>query len=62
MTELAVDFGSELPASWTVAAIKEVVEISPKLDVSKLNDDHLVHFVPMAAVAEDFGGLDSSLL
>ena len=37
MTELAVDFGSELPASWTVAAIKEVVEISPKLDVSKLN-------------------------
>ena len=62
MTELAVDFGSEPPASWAVAAIQEVAEMSPKLEVSDLENDRPVHFVPMSAVAEDFGGLDASQL
>lgn len=62
MSELAVDFCSDLPASWTVAAIQEVTEMNPKLDVSNFEEDRPVHFVPMAAVTEDFGGLDVSQL
>lgn len=62
MTQLAVDYGAALPCSWATAAIQEVAEISPKVDVSNEDDDRSVHFVPMAAVAEDFGGLDASQL
>lgn len=36
--------------------------MSPKLDVSGLEDNCRVHFVPMAAVSENFGGLDASQL
>lgn len=62
MSKLAVDFGSKIPASWAVAAIQDVAEMSPKLEASGLDDDRPVHFVPMSAVAEDFGGLDASQL
>ncbi|MDE2155073.1 MAG: restriction endonuclease subunit S [Xanthomonadaceae bacterium] len=59
MSELAVGDSTELPASWNVAAIDEVASINPKLAEAIDDSDH-VHFVPMAAVAEDFGGIDVS--
>ena len=62
MTEVVVASGLKLPASWTVAPVCEVAEISPKVDVAGLDEGTLVHFVPMASVAEEFGGLDASQL
>lgn len=62
MTQLTVDFGVEIPASWMVVALADVAGVSPKVDVSGLDEEDLVHFVPMAAVLEDFGGLDASKL
>ncbi|MDE1894794.1 MAG: restriction endonuclease subunit S, partial [Xanthomonadaceae bacterium] len=59
MSELAVGDVKKIPASWEVAAIDEVASINPKL-VESIDDSDQVHFVPMAAVAEDFGGIDVS--
>jgi len=52
---------SELPSGWALSELQEVTEISPKFS-AELPEDTLVHFVPMAAVAEDFGGIDVSQL
>lgn len=62
MSELAVFGGSNLPSSWTVASLYDVATLSPKSDTTDLDTGDLVHFVPMAAVAEDFGGIDISKL
>lgn len=59
MSELAVGDIEKIPASWEVASIDEVASINPKL-VESIDDSDQVHFVPMAAVAEDFGGIDVS--
>ncbi len=48
-----------LPTSWAVACLDEVTDISPAAKVEDAPDSQLVHFVPMAAVAENFGGVDT---
>lgn len=53
---------SDLPGSWTSASLDEAADISPSVSVDQLADDQLVHFVPMAAAAEDFAGIDVTLL
>jgi type I restriction enzyme, S subunit len=52
----------KLPASWAWSELKDITEIGPKFDAHDLHDTELVHFVPMAAVAENFGGIDVSQL
>lgn len=49
-----------LPASWTIASLNDVTELNPRPNLSALPDGMEVHFVPMAAAAEDFRGLDIS--
>lgn len=53
-------FGSEtkLPDSWALATLHELTEISPGVDTEGLADADQVHFVPMAAVSEDFRGIN----
>ena len=60
MIELAVGVRSELPDSWVTAAIGEIATLSPKFIATDIDVADPVHFVPMAAVAEDFGGIDVS--
>jgi type I restriction enzyme S subunit len=60
LSELAVGSGNELPDSWTTAAFEDVAALSPKMSVTDVDATDLVHFVPMAAVAENFGGIDVS--
>lgn len=62
MIELVVGASSELPASWMVAAIEDIAVLSPKFGAEGMNAGDLVHFVPMTAVAENFGGIDISRL
>lgn len=62
MSEPAVKSNAELPDTWTVAAIGEVAVLSPKSDLKDVSPDELVHFIPMAAVTENFGGMDISQL
>ena len=49
---------NELPASWCIADLDEIAEIAPSLIFEDLADDQPVHFVPMASVAENFGGIN----
>lgn len=51
-----------LPTSWVQTELQCIAEIAPKFDASDVGDHDLVHFVPMAAVAEEFGGADVSQL
>lgn len=53
---------SELPVSWASAGLGEITTISPKFNADDVKDEHLVHFVPMAATDEEFGGVDVSQL
>ena len=52
----------ELPNSWVSVSLDNVSDISPSVLVEELTNDQLVHFVPMAAVAEDFAGVDATQL
>lgn len=49
------------PASWTLAPIEAVADLNPR-SFSALPgaESRTVHFVPMAAVSEEFGGIDVS--
>ena len=42
--------------------LDEVTQIAPNVELDGIDDDALVHFVPMAAVSENFSGIDVSLL
>jgi len=53
---------SGLPATWAHSELKEIADIGPKADVKDISESSLVHFVPMASVAENFGGIDLSQL
>ena len=53
---------SDLPVSWASAELGEITTISPKFNAGDVKDEHLVHFVPMAATDEEFGGVDVSQL
>lgn len=51
-----------LPSSWALPELQHVAEFAPKFNSDGLPDHEPVHFVPMAAVAENFGGIDVSQL
>jgi len=53
---------SELPEGWTVVSLNDVSEFAPNAPVADIEDLQPVHFVPMAAVAENFAGVDASQL
>ena len=62
MIEPAVKTNFELPSTWTVTRIGDVAVLSPKSDFESVRLDETVHFIPMAAVSENFGGIDTSHL
>lgn len=48
-----------MKCNWEQKSLSDVANVNPqKLRVSELAPDAAVHFVPMAAVAEEFGGID----
>ncbi|MFZ1325380.1 MAG: restriction endonuclease subunit S [Candidatus Contendobacter sp.] len=51
-----------LPISWILSELREITEIGPKFEGKDVNGDQLVHFVPMAAVAEEFASVNVSQL
>jgi type I restriction enzyme, S subunit len=50
----------KLPEGWIQTALRNVAEINPGVDTSKLSDSTLVSFVPMAAVEAGTGRIDLS--
>lgn len=62
MIEPAVKINATLPSTWIVAAIDDVTTISPKSCADGVDHENPVHFIPMAAVSENFGGIDISQL
>lgn len=62
MSELAVAGSINLPSTWAIASLGDIATLSPKSDTSNLEAKDLVHFVPMAEVAENFGGINISKL
>jgi type I restriction enzyme S subunit len=46
-----------MPPGWTCASLSEICELNPALDRSFIDNAAEVHFVPMAAVDEEFGGV-----
>ena len=62
MSATKLDPDPTLPAGWAFSRLDEIAVFNPKNDVSTLRDDDSVHFVPMAAVEEDFGGMNVSTL
>jgi len=53
---------SELPKGWVAVSLDQISEFSPIASVADVGGDVLVHFVPMAAVAENFAGIDATQL
>ena len=51
---------SELPPSWAVVPLGALAEINPRVVALPQSDASPVHFVPMRAVTEEFGGIDVS--
>jgi hypothetical protein len=50
----------DLPSSWVWSSLGEVAAINPHTDLNGLPDDAEIPFVPMAAVAEKTGVIDTS--
>lgn len=51
----------QLPSSWALAPLDAVAELNPRsFSVLPGAESRAVHFVPMAAVSEEFGGIDVS--
>lgn len=51
---------SNLPPAWAVAPLELLAEINPRPVAVPESDASPVHFVPMRAVIEEFGGIDVS--
>lgn len=51
---------NNLPHNWSFVKLGDVCEINPKLDLTKINDDTEVSFIPMKAVEELSGKIDLS--
>jgi type I restriction enzyme S subunit len=51
-----------VPEGWAKTTLGEIAAINPKLDTSNLSDDTLVSFVPMAAVEEETGKINTTML
>jgi type I restriction enzyme S subunit len=47
-----------LPKGWTLARIDQAAVLNPRKEGLNLKGDDAVHFVPMAAVGEEFAGVD----
>lgn len=50
----------ELPAGWILSKLNDISDINPRLDKTKISDNSLVVFVPMASVGADDGKIDIS--
>lgn len=48
---------SSIPPGWKWARLSEICDLNPALDRCFIDDAAEVHFVPMAAVDEEFGGV-----
>lgn len=51
----------ELPDGWQIMSLKQITEINPKIDKSKIADNTIVSFVPMQAVGAGDGRIDISI-
>lgn len=51
---------SDLPKHWRWATLGSVATVNPRMSKSDLSDDCEVSFVPMAAVSEESGRMDTS--
>lgn len=49
-----------IPKGWAVSSIAEVADVNPSRITPSCRPDATVNFVPMAAVTEEFGGIDLS--
>jgi type I restriction enzyme S subunit len=50
----------DLPGGWAWSSLAEVAAINPSTDFGGLSDDTEIPFIPMAAVAEETGAIDTS--
>ncbi len=57
---MIIDSKEDLPSTWALPCLEAVVELNPKLDKSKIDDDLEVSFVPMPAVEAESGRIDIS--
>ena len=48
--------------NWSIAALKDVCEINPRKMIPAAALQSTFNFVPMSAVVEEFGGIDTSQL
>jgi type I restriction enzyme, S subunit len=51
---------ADLPAGWIWSTLGEAAAVNPPTDLNGLPDEVEIPFVPMAAVAEETGGIDAS--
>ncbi len=54
-------YKSNLLEGWKIVPLKDIVEINPKIDKSKISDNTIVPFVPMQAVGAGDGRIDTSI-
>ena len=52
---------SVVPNGWCLKPLSAVADINPPRGYVALTSEDIVHFVPMASVTEEFGGIDVSL-
>lgn len=50
----------QLPGSWEIARLNDIVAINPTIDKRSIDDETLVSFVPMPAVEAETGRIDLS--
>lgn len=50
----------DLPPGWVWATLEQVAELNPATRFDGLPEDSLIPFIPMAAVAEESGGVDAT--
>lgn len=58
---MKIDLIREVPNTWVYPAIGNIVEVNPKLDKTKFEDDLDVSFVPMSSVGAESGEIDVSI-
>ncbi|MCG3129239.1 MAG: hypothetical protein CHACPFDD_04157 [Phycisphaerae bacterium] len=51
---------TDLPIGWALARVGEIADVNPRFDRNGIADDATVSFVPMAAVEEESGRIDTS--
>ncbi len=51
---------NKLPNGWEIKRIEEIAQVNPQREKIKVDDNTFINFIPMAAVKEEFGGIDIS--